>query len=232
MNSTHGSGRTECIRCGECCLRSSPSLQVEDIPRVLEGPIQRSDLYTVRVGELIWDNIEGRLERTKREIVKIRERKSGGCRFYDEAGKRCAIYDHRPVQCAAMTCWDDAEFMRVFAGPKAGRTDLIQDRNLIRLIKAHEERCGYVQLDRHVQAIEESGEQAVEAILGLLRFDHDIRVLTSDKLGLGPEDLDLVYGRPLYETIVMFGLQVVREPDGSFFLTTLSSPSPRRGSDP
>jgi len=200
------------------------------MPKVMKGPIRRSDLYTVRAGEIVWDNIQCRLKKTEGEIVKIREGETGGCTFYDEAGRRCAIYAHRPVQCAAMTCWDHTEFMRVFDGPKASRTDLIRDRNLLRLMEAHEEKCSYVELEGHVRAIQESGERAVEAILGLLKFDHDIRLLSSRRLNLNPDELDLLYGRPLTETIVMFGLKVVRRTDGLFFLT-MSAPSSQTVSD-
>lgn len=223
--------RDHCIRCGECCLRSSPSLQASDISRVIEGAIQRSDLYTLRSGELVRDNIRGGLKRTEREIIKVREKKkTGACIFYDGPAKQCTIYEHRPIQCAAMTCWDDTEFMRVYGEPKAERRDLIQDKNLLRLMEAHEEKCGYPRLDCYAREIEKSGERAVENILGILRFDHDIRLLTSEKLDVNSSELDLIYGRPLAETIVMFGLKVVREPDGSFFLT-LTTPSPQPFSD-
>jgi Fe-S-cluster containining protein len=222
-----GSDRTECIRCGECCLRSSPSLQVSDISRVIEGPIKRSDLYTLRAGELVRDNIRGGLKRTEREFIKVRERKeTGACIFYDDPGKQCTIYEHRPIQCAAMKCWDERDFIQVYREPKADRRDLIHDRNLLRLMEAHEERGGYALLERDVRDIETIGEKAVEKILAILKVDHDIRSLTQQKLGVDSDDLDLIFGRPLTETISMFGLKVVRELDGSFFLT-LSDPSPR-----
>jgi Fe-S-cluster containining protein len=212
--------RDHCIQCGGCCLRSSPSLQVSDISRVIEGPIKRSDLYTMRLGELVRDNIQGGLKRTEREIIKVRERKeTGACIFYDDPGKQCTIYEHRPVQCAAMKCWDDAEFMRVYTEPKADRRDLIRNSQLLRLMGAHEEKCGYARLDRYVREIETSGERAVEEILGVLKFDHDIRLLVPEKLDVDADELDLIFGRPLTETIAMFGLKVVREPDGSFLLT-------------
>ena len=224
MISSPGSDRTGCIRCGECCRRSSPSLQVSDISRVIEGPIKRSDLYTLRAGELVRDNIRGGLKRTERDIIKVRERQeTGACIFYDESGKQCTIYEQRPIQCAAMKCWDETEFMRVYSAPKANRWDLIDDRNLLRLMEAHEEKCGYIRLDRYVQAIQESGERAVEKILGILKFDHDIRVLSPEKLGIDPDHLNLIFGRPLTETISMFGLKVVRDLNGSFLLT-LSDP--------
>ena len=217
--------RDHCIRCGECCLRASPSLQVSDISHITEGPIRRSDLYTLRAGELVRDNIWGEFKITDQEIIKVRETENnGGCVFYDDEGKRCIIYEQRPVQCAAMKCWDESEFLRVYAEPKANRRDLIQDNNLLRLMAAHEEKCGYARLDLYVREIETSGETALKKILDLLKFDHDIRLLVPERLGIDVDDLDLIFGRPLAETIIMFGLTVVREPDGSFFLTLLNTP--------
>ena len=217
--------RDHCIRCGECCLRAGPSLQTSDVSLLNEGPIKKSELYTVRVGELVRDNIREKLKITDKEIIKVRE-KAGGCIFYDDAGKRCTIYEKRPVQCVAMKCWDESEFMRVYAEPKANRRDILRDNNLLRLMAAHEERCGYAKLDSYVREIESSGEKAVEKILALLKFDHDIRLMVPEKLDIDTDDLDLIFGRPLTKTIAMFGLKVVREPDGSFLLTVLN-PSPK-----
>lgn len=220
MTPIPGSDRTECIRCGECCLRSSPSLQVTDISRVINGPIRRSDLYTLRKGELVRDNIRSGLKRTEEELIKVRESKeTGACIFYDDSGKQCTLYEHRPIQCAAMKCWDERDFMQVYREPRADRRDLIHDGNLLRLMTFHEERCGYALLERDVRDIETIGEKAVKKILAILKVDHDIRSLTREKLGIDFNDLDLIFGRPLTETISMFGLKVVREPDGSFFLT-------------
>ncbi|MBW2204805.1 MAG: YkgJ family cysteine cluster protein, partial [Deltaproteobacteria bacterium] len=128
MNQDPANVRTHCIRCGECCLRSSPSLQLTDAPLVNEDVIKRSDLYAVRVGELIQDNIRDELKINDRELIKVREKESGGgCIFYDDAEKRCTIYGQRPAQCKALTCWDEREFMRVYEGPKAGRKEIIHD---------------------------------------------------------------------------------------------------------
>ncbi|MFH1629439.1 MAG: YkgJ family cysteine cluster protein [Pseudomonadota bacterium] len=218
--------RDHCVRCGECCLGSSPSLQMRDISLVYEGPIKRSDLYTVRVGEVVRDNIRGELKVTDKEIIKVREGENqGGCIFYNAAEKKCTIYEQRPVQCAALACWDESEFMRVYAKPRAERKDIIRDRNLLRLIDEHEKRCAYAELDSHARQIEKHGEKAVERILEILKFDHDIRSLILEKLGIDSDEMDLALGRPLTKTIGMFGLKVVREPDGSFFLTMLDSPS-------
>ena len=226
MNQDPANVRTHCIRCGECCLRSSPSLQLTDAPLVYESVIKRSDLYSVRVGELVQDNIRDELKVTDTELIKVREKESGGgCIFYDDAEKACTIYEHRPVQCKALACWDESEFMRVYAKPKAGRKEIIHDQTLLRLIDEHEKRCAYAQLDNCVKKIESDGEKAVEKILEILKFDHDIRCLIPEKLGVDSDEMDLILGRPLTETIIMFGLEVVRDPGGSFFLTVLDSSS-------
>ena len=216
--------RDHCIRCGECCLRSSPSLQLTDVPLVYESVIKRSDLYSVRIGELVRDNILDELKVTDTELIKVREKEpGGGCIFYDDAEKACTIYGNKPAQCKALACWDESEFIRVYARPKAGRKEIIHDRTLLRLIDEHEKRCAYAQIESCVKKIESDGETSVENILQILKFDHDIRSLIPEKLGVDSDEMDLILGRPLTETIIMFGLEVVRDPDGSFFLTVLDS---------
>ncbi len=201
---------------------------MKDLPLVYEGPIERADLYTIRVGELVRNNIRGELKVTDKEIIKVREReKGGGCVFYDDSKKACTIYEQRPIQCVALKCWDEREFMRVYATPNADRKQIIHDQTLLRLIDEHEKRCAYAQLDSCVRLIEQDGERAVKKVLEILKFDNDIRWLIPEKLGVDSDEIDLILGRALTETITMFGLKVVREPDGSFFLTMLdSTPEP------
>lgn len=214
--------RDHCIRCGECCLGSSPTLQMEDVPLVRDGFIEKGGLYSIRVGEPVRDNIENKLIITDREFIKVREKKQGsGCIYYDEEAKACRIYDHRPAQCAALACWDSTEFIRVYKRPKADRKAIIYDRVLMALMDEHGTKCSYSKLDGLARMIEKEGEKAVGRILELLRFDHHIRTFTTKKLDIDSGEIDFYFGRPVTQTITMFGLQVVREPDGSFFLTIL-----------
>ncbi len=98
--------QSHCIRCGECCLSSSPGLQMADASLVYDGFIEKRNLYTIRTGEVVRDNIHGELKVTDKEIIKIREKENGrGCFYYDERVKGCAIYEYRPVQCRALACW-------------------------------------------------------------------------------------------------------------------------------
>ena len=212
--------KTHCTRCGECCLATGPSLQETDLPLFFNGVVDGSHLYTIRKGELVRDNINDELKFTDQEIIKVRDRKTGkGCMYYDGHKKACTIYDHRPSQCRAFGCWDDTEFKRVFSGPKAQREDIVQDSSLLRLIAAHNEKCGYATITRHVKEIRDRGETAVQEILKILRYDREIRKLTHERLAIDPSEMDLLYGRPLTESIHMFGLKVEQEEDGALMLT-------------
>ena len=217
--------RTHCVRCGECCLAAGPTLQKTDLSLFFDHVIDGAHLYTIRKGELVRDNIDDVLKFTDLEITKLRDRGSGkGCVLYDDANKACTIYSNRPSQCRAFACWDDREFREVFSGPKADRKDMIRDSNLLRLMFEHEKTCDYRVIADYIKQIRQQGEAAVDNILKILRYDHNIRSLTHKKLGIDPGELDLLYGRPLTETIHMFGLKVKQEADGSFLLTVEESP--------
>ena len=212
--------RTHCIRCGECCRKSSPTLQAKDFALVDRGGLKRELLYTVRKGELVRDNVQGRIVPADEELIKVRE-KNGGCVFYSEEGKACGIYEKRPAQCVSLKCWDTAQFMELYQSPKLHRQDVIENGVLRGLIEEQEKRCSYAALRDHVHRISEDGEKSVEKVLELLKFDFHLRPFLSQKLGLRIEEMDFFFGRPLAETIVMFGLKVERQPDGGVFLTRI-----------
>ena len=66
--------RDHCIRCGECCLKASPTLQMQDLVLINSHFIKKEDLYTIRKVEIVNDNINDRLQASPRELIKIRER--------------------------------------------------------------------------------------------------------------------------------------------------------------
>lgn len=216
-----GTQRTECVRCGQCCLKSSPTLQQEDIILIEQGVITLKDLFTIRQGELAADPIKGGPVIIGKEIIKVREKENGGCVFYQEDRHSCAIYRNRPAQCAALKCWDTGDFMKVFSRPKAQRKGILKDPELLDLIEEHEKRCGFKRLEGLVKSIEKDGESAVEELIRLLRFDLALRPNAALAFKLDTGELDFVLGRPLIDTIAMFGLQVKKEHNGSFLLTSL-----------
>jgi Fe-S-cluster containining protein len=214
----------QCIRCGECCLKSSPTLLKTDLPLVKKKRIKHNEIYTLRRGELVTDNINGETVIAGTELIKVAEKNwiKGGCIFYSEPDKSCSIYTHRPSQCVALKCWDTKEFMNVYKNPKLEREDFIEDGVLLGLIEEHEKRCSYSLIEGYIKKIQEHGETALERILNIIKFDYQIRPFVSQKLGLSLNRMNLYFGRPLTVTITMFGLQVIREADGSFLLTVKS----------
>ncbi|MBW1771841.1 MAG: YkgJ family cysteine cluster protein [Deltaproteobacteria bacterium] len=211
--------RDHCIRCGECCHKSSPTLHVEDLFLVKKGLVKRNHLYTIRKGEAVHDNVKGCVVNARIEMIKVREGEEGGCIFFEENGCACAIYENRPVQCSALQCWDTRDFLEVYEGPKLDRHSAVDNEILMGLIEGHEKRCAYETLEGQIRKIPAEGDKAIEEVLRMLQFDFELRPMVVEKLGLLPEEVDFFFGRPLVDTIGMFGLKVVREPDGSFLLT-------------
>jgi len=216
--------RTHCIRCGECCLKSSPTLQEEDLPLIEEGFLEKKNLVTFRKGEVVTDPVNGTVGPATSECIKIREKKGAGrgCIFYDETAKACAIYDERPVQCRALSCWDTREIVEVLGRPRLRRQDAVHEGVLLGLMEKHETRCSYATIEDGVRAVPREGNKAVERLMGLLKFDYHLRPFISEKLHIPMDEMDFYFGRPLVDTIRVYGLQVLREPDGSFFLTRVS----------
>jgi Fe-S-cluster containining protein len=214
--------RTHCIRCGECCLRSSPTMQAEDLHLIEEGGIiERRNLITLRRGELVTDIVNNTVGPSVDEVIKIKEKNGAerGCLFYDGEAKACAIYDARPLQCTVLKCWDNREILEVLGRPRLKRRDVIRNGVLLGLIEAHENRCSHSALEHHVRRIPTEGSRAVEGILDLLKFDFHLRPFVSQKLNIPLDETDFFFGRPLVETITRYGLKVIKKQDGSFHLT-------------
>jgi len=209
-----------CKRCGKCCESSSPTLHVSDLTLVTSKYIDWTNLYTLRKGEYVWDNINRKPIQAPTEMIKIREGENGGCVCYDPAKRACTIYSHRPAECVALFCEDTSRFFEVYDTPRLTRNDIIRDPSLLRLVEEQELKCPYGNLVEWISRIKSEGERAVNRIIQLLRFDYDMRRLVNERLGVPPSHMDLLFGRPMMETIGAFGLKVVKEPDGSFLLTT------------
>lgn len=213
--------RDRCSRCGACCLKSSPGLHWGDLPLFEKGFVKASSLITIRQGELVRDTVKGSIAVVEEEMITFREHPGGGCVFYEKEAKRCSIYERRPSECQALQCWDTKSFMKIYQEPKAIRKDVVSDGVLLGLIEKHDERCSYTALHQYVRAIQKTGEEAIESMIDLIRFDYEFRPFVADKLGIPEEEMDFYFGRPFFQTIIMFGLKVDRLHDGTFCLTKL-----------
>lgn len=207
--------RTHCIRCGTCCMKGGPTLHEEDATLFTKGVLEKTHVYTLRRGEVV-RKIDDTLMILEGEMIKIKGvGEAWSCIFYDDDEKACKIYQDRPVECRALKCWAPRDLIEVMARPCLQRTNLINpDDGILKIIKAHEQRCAYETLESAVMGLQQPGsDKAVEKILDLLQYDHYVRPFLTEKLNVDPNAMDFFFGRPLTTTIRRFGLCVKEEGD-------------------
>jgi Fe-S-cluster containining protein len=211
--------RPHCIRCGTCCTEGSPTLIGDDLSLFTRDIVKPEHVFTIRQGELVYDNRTQQAAPAQHEAVKIRELlEKKACIFYEEGGKKCTIYECRPQQCRRQECWN-AEAATAVSGTPLTRQDLFEPiEDLWNVIQNHEERCSYSELSRSMVKLEATSGQTVEEVLELLRYDHHVREFIAERLGLPLQIMELFFGRPLRQTVEAYGLKVEEQPDGCFVL--------------
>jgi len=205
--------RNGCRRCGTCCRKGGPALHMADIALVKTGAIALDSLFTIRAGERVHDNVCGRVVPLKTEIVKIRGRaNSWSCLFYDSSTCGCRIYDQRPLECRALACWNTSELVHIYKRHRITRKDLIGNiRDLWDLVQTHESRCAYEKLSGLISQIKTAPDQYLaDAVCECIAYDRHLRELTVEKSGMTPGLLDFLFGRPLQETVSMYGITVFK----------------------
>ncbi|MBW2711306.1 MAG: YkgJ family cysteine cluster protein [Deltaproteobacteria bacterium] len=210
---------TECRRCGTCCKKGGPSFHIEDKVLVEKGIILSRHLYTIRKGELSFDNVKECILPASTEIIKIKGRKgSWTCVFFDEKNNECTIYDTRPMECRVLKCWDTREIEKIYAKNRLTRKDLISSiEGLWDLVEDHQKQCAYDMLTLFIDALnKDKKDVALKGILEIIEHDKKIRELVVRKAGLESDLTDFLFGRPITETIKMYGLKI--EKDGDKYL--------------
>ena len=208
---------TECQRCGTCCQKGGPALHLSDKALIDEGIIPASCLYTLRKGELARDPFSEKLTELNTELIKIRgQSDKWTCSYFEIENSQCRIYKHRPVECRALQCWDTAEFVTTYQVEHLTRQHLLEDMaGLWDVIVDHEERCAYAKIKQWVaQLVDNTQQVAMQSIIEAVRYDKEIRNLVIEKGNLDPEMTDFIFGRPLTQTMHMFGIQVKQDDEG------------------
>jgi len=202
-----------CRRCGTCCRKGGPALHTEDIALVRSGVIGIENLFTIRAGERVHDNVRGRVVSLHSEIVKIKgQNDAWTCLFYDAGTTACRIYRRRPLECRALACWDPSELERIYQQNRITREDLIGSiRGLWDLVQTHESRCSHEKLAEMISKLKISPDPFLTvAIRECIGYDNHLRRLTVEKSGIAPALLDFLFGRPLQETVKMHGITVMK----------------------
>ena len=202
---------SECRRCGTCCKKGGPSFHHADKVLIEKGVIHSKYLYTIREGEMAYDNVRQCLEPVSSDIIKLKGKDDGWtCILFDEKQNACTIYENRPIECRALKCWDTKALEELYAKKRLKREDLVADvEGLWGIIKDHQARCNYETIQKLVNAINsERGGEARQKLAEIIQFDIEIRKLVVSRGGLDMEMLDFLFGRPLKQTLKNFGLKI------------------------
>lgn len=185
---------------------------MEDRHLVESGKIPAKYLFTIRQLEPSFDNIADRIIPAETDILKIKAQKERtSCVFFDETASGCRIYENRPIECRVLKCWDTREISRIYAVNRLTRKDLIAGIDgLWDLIQDHQDRCSYKKITLLSQdAKEHPGKSpAMKMLTEIIAYDTNIRPLIIKQAGMDSEMLEFLFGRPLSETIAMFGFKM------------------------
>jgi len=212
---------TECIRCGTCCKKGGPSFHIEDKMLIEKGIILSKYLYTIRNGELSYDNVKESILPAASDIIKIKGQKdSWTCIFFNEKENECTIYDNRPLECQSLKCWDTREIEKIYSKNRLTRKDLISTiEGLWGLIEDHQNQCSYETLKLFIDALnKDKKDEAFKGILDIIEYDARIRELVVQNGGLDLEMTDFLFGRPITETIKMYGFKIIKQDDNYRFI--------------
>jgi len=208
-----------CVRCGECCELSSPTLLAPDLGLFQREILTWDEVYTLRPGEQVTSR-EGKASTLETERLKVREVPgSNQCWFYLAANQSCRIYDDRPEQCRRQECWGEDP-------PAPGPEDLLNRAALLAgvpevwdLITAHQERCGPGRVLQALGSLENEGEAASEALFDALHFDHYLRQMLTGEWEMSPQATEFLLGRPLTRFLQDHGVNAILTSEGTFRLT-------------
>ena len=175
------------------------------------GVIHSKYLYTIRKGEMAYDNVRQCLEPVSSDVIKLKGKgQNWTCILFDEQQNECTIYENRPIECRALKCWDTGELEDLYARKRLKREDLIADiEGLWGIIKDHQARCNYESIQKLVDAIKSgSAGNARQKLSEIIQYDAQIRKLVVSRGGLDREMLDFLFGRPLKQTLKNYGLKM------------------------
>jgi len=210
-----------CLRCGDCCLRSSPTLTPPDMKLFQDEILTWTEVYTLRQGERGVDPRTGDVIIIDSERLKLKEHSATkNCLFYVTNPNRCLIYQHRPQQCREQWCHRREEELPPPTTAFLNRQAFFGDHpELWALISAHEERCALAKLDQALEQLSQDQEAASHTLFDMLHFDHYLRQLLLTEWEIPAAALDFLLGRPLSQLLRPAGLSAEMTPEGVFRLT-------------
>lgn len=229
MNDSTPESNQTCKMCGTCCRKGGPALHKIDQDLVVNGVIPLHDLFTIRPGELVLNQIKKTNEPTSDDIIKIKGsgENSWRCRYFNSAFNTCRIYANRPLECRVLKCWDTHAIESIYQHDRLCRKDLLgQVAGLMELIEFHQHHCDHTRLNKWTDNLSSKDpkiqKEARKAILESIHWDLRIREASQKNANADAAHLDFIIGRPLHNILKILGWKIHQENNAAFGLHSIA----------
>jgi Fe-S-cluster containining protein len=201
-------------------MKGGPALHVEDRDLIQQKFIKQEFLITIRKGEPVFSLEETKPYWAQTEIIKLRGKQSQwSCIFYDQDSFSCSIYQHRPVECILLKCWDTVALERLAGKSLLNRIDIISSHEpVMQYIQRYEKECDLEIFDKlNIKQNRTIDKNTLAELTVLVNKDLALRSEAISDLNLNL-DLELFYfGRPMFKILSQFSL-IPREANGKLVL--------------
>ena len=201
-------------------MKGGPALHLEDKKLLEQKFIERESLITIRKGEPVFSLEENKTEWAGNEIVKLKgTHTEWSCIFYEQETSSCSKYQHRPLECVLLKCWDTAELEAIAGKRLLSRFDIIsQNEPVMNYIQKHEKECGLEILHQLITKPQKTFDNNILAELNEL-VNKDLAIRSEALMHLKfTLDLELFYfGRPVFKILSQYAL-IPREINGKIIL--------------
>jgi len=199
--------QNKCKRCGTCCEKGGPALHTQDLPLIEKGFLSFEKLISIRKGELVHDPVSNSVKPVKTELLKIRGIKDlWTCIFYDKTRNGCTIYNHRPLACQTLKCWNTDDILKLAGKDLLSRLDIVKEGNPLkeRLIE-HENLFPCPDLKTISRTMTRSSKQRIKKLEKIINKDLAYRILAIDEFKLSVSQELFYFGRPLFQLLTPLG---------------------------
>ena len=202
--------QTSCKQCGICCTKGGAALHSEDLSLLRLKKISRKNLITIRKGEFAYNPVTEKVQATRNEIVKLcGTGREWTCCYYDVNSRGCTIYDHRPLACRALKCWDPADSLALVETDLLSRFDILeQDVLLHELIAEYETACPLPDFTFLSKKIKKQDSNCLISLEASVNQDLEFRNRFVQGEATVLQEEMFLFGRPLFQLLQSFGVLV------------------------
>lgn len=187
-------------------------MHLEDLVLIDGKRLSIGNLITIRQGEPVFSPLTGAFEPSPMELIKLAgQNNSWACCFFKSSDKSCGIYQHRPLECRLLKCWDPGELIGKIYRNAIKRTDIIVKANLAnKWLIEHKEKCSYAELSQLAVRIQKNNDlTALAAGTEMINQDINLRGQAIRALKLNLAEELFYFGRPMFKSLSYFGLRIM-----------------------